>query len=127
MLNGFISALTTAPEGFSERAKIAGIVSLEGMVVIFCALTILWIAIEILHFVLHHKSASKIEEDTPASVPKAPAAPASSAPVVSASSNDAALIAAITAAISAAMAEEGYTGSFRVVSFKRANTRKNRF
>jgi len=40
--------------------------------------------------------------------------------------DDGALIAAITAAISAAMAEEGYTGGFRVVSFKRA-ARRNRF
>ena len=127
MLNGFISALTTAPEGLSERAKIAGIVSLEGMVVIFAALTILWIAIEILHFVLHHRSASNADEAAPAPKAQAPVTPVASAPIASAPKNDAALIAAITAAISAAMAEEGYTGSFRVVSFKRANTRKNRF
>ena len=125
MLNGFISALT-ATEGFSERAKTAGIVSLEGLLVIFCALTILWIAIEVLHFFLHHKSASKAEEAPSAPKAQAPAAPVASAPVVSAS-NDDALIAAITAAISAAMAEEGYTGGFRVVSFKRADQPKKRF
>ena len=47
-----------------------------------------------------------------------------SAPVVQAVEDDGAVIAAITAAISAMLAESGdatYQGGFRVVSFKRSN------
>lgn len=137
MLKSFIWALTAASEeafeeamSLSERASLAGIVSLEGMVVIFVALTLLWIAIEILHLSLHHKS--KAESAAKASAPASESKSVASAPVptvAQAPAGDDALIAAITAAISAAMAEDGYTGGFRVVSFKRVPSadRRNRF
>ena len=137
MLKSFIWALTAASEevstetmAFSDRAKQAGIVSLEGMVAIFFALTLLWIAIEILHLALHHKSNTKTVKKAPAPVVENKPAASVPAPVAApAPAGDAALIAAITAAISAAMAEDGYTGGFRVVSFKRVPSadRRNRF
>ncbi len=133
MFGSLISSFALAASGtdmeISERASIAGTVTLEGMLMIFCALTLLWIAIEIMHFVLHHKSGTKKIEK----VSSAPVASRSSVPPTAVSpapvNHDGALIAAITAAISAAMAEEGYTGGFRVVSFKRVSSqdRKNRF
>jgi hypothetical protein len=48
-----------------------------------------------------------------------PAAPVEPAPAPVASEDDGAIIAAITAAITAMRAEDGASGSFRVVSFKR--------
>ena len=136
MLRSFVWALTAASEeastetmAFSDRAKQAGIVSLEGMAVIFMALTLLWIAIEILHAVLHRKPKGEKVAKTQAPAPVAKSQPVASAPapVAPVAGNDA-LVAAITAAIAAAMAEEGYTGGFRVVSFKRAPSagRRNR-
>ncbi len=143
MLKSFISALsaTTEEMSFSDRASLSGIVSLEGMVIIFVALTLLWIAIEVMHLMLHHKEKTEKATKAPKALQKKEdkSIPASPAPVAApvktpvaapvAATNDAALIAAITAAISAAMAEEGYTGGFRVVSFKRVSpaNRKNRF
>ena len=136
MLKSFILALTAAFEEastesmtFADRAKQAGIVSLEGMVAIFFALTLLWIAIEILHFSLHRKPKAEKTQKVEAPAPVAKSQPAASAPapVAPAAGNDA-LVAAITAAIAAAMAEDGYTGGFRVVSFKRTPSagRRNR-
>ncbi len=119
---------------FSERLSEAGLVTLMGMGAVFAVLIILWACIEIMHAIVGIK-----EEKTPEpkqSVPEraeppvavAQAAPEEVAPTAVAG-DDGALIAAITAAISAAMADEGYTGGFRVVSFKRASAsnRRSRF
>ena len=108
--------------------------SLQGMLMIFAVLALLWGAVEIMRSVLIKKQQTKTTEikkiPIKKSTPVAP--PVVSAPQPTASSQtdaDGALVAAITAAISAAMAEEGYTGGFRVVSFKRAsaNGRRGRF
>ena len=136
MFNAFISALSaTATEAtesmsFSDRTSLAGIVSLEGMLIIFSALTLLWIAIEVMHFALHRKPKAKTSQpvEKPKSVPtSAPVSAPVSAPTVD--TNNDALIAVITAAVSAAMAQEGHTGGFRVVSFKRVSPadRRHRF
>lgn len=110
-------ALTANGRSFLENAQEAGIVTLLGMVAIFLVLALLWGIIEILHRVLgvteKPSGQTKAEKNEPA-------APEASAvqPVVQ-ETEDGALIAAITAAISASLAEQGYTGGFRVVSFKR--------
>lgn len=130
MFHSFISALaataaSTEAMSFKDRASTAGLLSLEGMLVIFCALTILWIAIEVMHFALHHK---KKKATAAQEAPKQTVAAQTVAPAPVPKTNDDALIAVITAAIAASLAEEGYTGGFRVVSFKRADKKtKNRF
>lgn len=133
-----VNVLTVNPDALADRAKEAGIVSLQGMVTIFAVLALLWLVIEILHRALSGNSGVKKEETVqeekkpqkpaPAKreAPKKAETPAPTAPVAPAASvDDGAIVAAITAAISAALAEDGYTGGFRVVSFKRASTRRN--
>lgn len=107
----------------SERLSTAGIVTLEGMVVIFVVLALLWAVVEILHFALHRTGKKK---EAPAPAPSAPA-PVTPAEPTPEEEDRGALIAAITAAVAASLAEDGYTGGFRVVSFRRSNaSRKNR-
>lgn len=129
MMNAnWFHALTVNGRPLAENAKEAGTVTLLGMVAIFAVLSLLWLVIEILHRALSEKKKTA-EKAAPA--PAAPVAevakpdPIVSQPSCEAQADDGALIAAITAAISAAMAEDGYTGGFRVVSFKRAPARKN--
>ena len=120
--------LTVNPAPFSDRAKEAGLVTLMGMVAIFTVLALLWLIIEILHRVLSGEPKT-VKEKAPEPVKRSePEAPVS-APVENvsvATEDDGALIAVITAAVSAAMAEDGYNGGFRVVSFKRAATNRRR-
>lgn len=132
MMNPIVYALADAPikdtigETFGERAGYAGSVTLLGMVAIFAVLTILWGVIELLHRVLNRGG----KTDTPAApVAKPAATPKPSAPkpvaAAPAAKNDDELIAVITAAVAAAMEEEGYTGGFRVVSFRRTQNRRS--
>ena len=122
-----VYALTANGNTFVENAKEAGTVSLLGMGAIFAVLALMWLVIEISHRMIvgpgpkkepAPKTEKKPEKPAKRAKKNVPAAPA--APVA----DNGALIAAITAAISAAMAEDGYTGGFRVVSFKRASDRK---
>ena len=112
--------------GFGERAKTSGVVTLQGMLTIFLVLSLLWAAIEIMHRIIH-KTPEKKKEETPAAMsdtnPDAAIAAAIAA-ALAAGEDDGATVAAITAAIIAARAEEGCTTPFRVVSFKRANSRR---
>lgn len=101
-------------EGFGERASTAGIVSLQGMVTIFVVLALLWGVVEI----LHRCFSPKTEKKAKVSEALQEVAPATS--VAETSSDDGTLIAVITAAVAASMKADGYTGGFRVVSFKRA-------
>ena len=136
MMNPIVYALAEAPmkdtigETFGERAGVAGSVALLGMVTIFAVLAILWGVIEVLHRVLNRGG----KTDTPAAKPTAPAAksaaeakkPAQAVKATEAASRDSGeLVAVITAAVAAAMEEEGYTGGFRVVSFRRTQNRKS--
>ncbi len=118
------SVFALASLGWGERISTAVIVTLQGMLTIFLVLAILWGAIEVMHRLVHRKKPNK--EAAPAPTPQpAPAQTVAPAPAVE---DDGALIAAITAAISATLAEEGYQGGFRVVSFCRvgdASKRKN--
>ena len=133
MLHSFVTALTatagsaTTASGMKERSSIAAVVSLEGMLVIFSALVILWLVIEIMHLALHRK-ASVHKKKTKAPAPTAQAAANSNdaavaaaiAATLAATEDNGALVAAITAAITAARSDAGETGAFRVVSFKRS-------
>lgn len=126
-MSHFVFALAkTAP--FSDRAGVAGIVTLQGMMTIFAVLAILWAAVEVMHAILHRsepkekkpaekKKAVQQKNDAPATNDAMIAAAIAAA--MAASEDDGATVAAITAAISAMRAEEGCTGGFRVVSFKR--------
>lgn len=124
----FSLAATGAEElSFSQRLSQAGIVSLQGMLTIFLVLTILWGAIEVMHSVLHRKKKKKkiktfIESSAAAEKPSE----ASEAKAFGTPEDDGAVVAAIVAAIRAMRAEEGNTGAFHVVSFKRADSVKKR-
>lgn len=112
---------------FAERAGYAGGVTLLGMATIFIVLSILWGVVELLHRALHRgdqKTAPAEAKAAPAPVP-APAPKAAPAPVRAPAAGDDALVAVITAAVAAAMAEEGYAGGFRVVSFRRIQNRRS--
>lgn len=142
MMNPIIYALEAAADTpfkdtvgatLGERAGVAGSVSLLGIVAVFAVLALLWGVIELLHRALSHGKPAEQKPAAPAParqekrqvapVKKAKkAAPKAEAAVTA--PNDDALIAVITAAVAAAMAEEGYTGGFRVVSFHRAQTRR---
>ena len=121
MVNVFALAADNAADmTFSERLSTAGIVSLQGMLTIFLVLSILWGAVELMHYVLvGRKEKAQQTVQTPVKA-ASPAPVAESAPAPVAVSDDGAIVAAITAAISAQLASEGFTGGFRVVSFKRA-------
>ncbi len=121
-----MNMLAVAANGMSigEQFGKAGIVTLQGMLTVFVVLAVLWAAIEIMHRILHGKPEKKADE-TKKEAPK-PAEPTVAPTVETAPTDDGALIAAITAAVAAAMAEEGYTGGFRVVSFKRVGNASSR-
>lgn len=120
-----VFALAANGMSWGERISTSLIVTLQGMLTIFLVLVILWGAIEIVHHVVHKDE--KVPKEK--AVKQAPVAPAEDdKPVATAiaatmaANDDGALVAAITAAVSAALAEDGYTGAFRVVSFKRVGT-----
>ena len=108
----------------SERLALAGQMTLLGMVMIFAVLAAIMAVLIIMERVFARKADGKAKkaEPAPAPAPKTPEAPV---PVVETVEDDGAVIAAITAAISAILADEGsdsaYQGGFRVVSFKRSN------
>ncbi len=117
-------ALTANGNSFAENALEALNVTLVGMVTIFAVLALLWGIIELLHRIL--SSGKALAKEGKAGKAEPPVSPAPTAPAASPAAqtgDDGALIAAITAAVSAAMAEEGYTGGFRVVSFRRVPPR----
>ena len=109
---------------WGERATTSGIVSLQGMLTIFLVLSILWATIEIMHRIIHKKPAQEDKPKKAAAPVKAEENPdaavvAAIAAALAASEDDGATVAAITAAITAMRAEQGCDGAFRVVSFKR--------
>ena len=113
-MNGAILAATTMT--FGERAAYFGRMILIGMGTVF-ALIILWGALVLFRLGVEATQKRKKpaeKENTPAAVTEAPA------------QDQGAVVAAITAAISAALAEEngGQTPAFRVVSFRKINTAK---
>lgn len=116
---------------WGETASTAGVVVLQGMLTIFLVLAIIWLCIEIMHLILHGKGekapkASKASKSVATANPDDAAIAAAIAAALAAAEDDGAIVAAITAAITAARAEEGNTSSFRVVSFKRADSARAR-
>ena len=129
MNSNLFYALRVSGRTFAEDAKEAGTVTLLGMVAIFAVLALLWLVIEILHRALNQKPTRKPVkipiEKTPDRVGLTEKPVRETRAFGRPAPDDGALVAAITAAISAAMADEGYTGGFRVVSFKRSSLRKS--
>ena len=115
---------------WGERASTAGTVTLMGMVTIFAVLAILWAMIEIMHRALHKgekkEKSPRQEKAATAAAPKQDdaAVAAAIAASLAAAEDNGALVAAITAAITAARAEAGETGVFRVVSFRRVERKR---
>ena len=104
----------------NERLSTALTMVVMGMVMVFAVLAIIMIVLLIMERVF----ANKKEEAKKEVAPK-PVVVSEPAPVVQTVEDDGAVIAAITAAISAMLAAENgdnaYQGGFRVVSFKRSN------
>ncbi len=130
MLSNFLTfgALAVRENGtytpFSADAwSYAGQMTLLGIGMVFAVLAVLWAILAIFKLVFAGPTPKKTQkpekkqEPKPEPITQTPTTPA--APV--AQTNDAELVAIITAAVAAYMAEEGteYTGGFRVVSFKR--------
>ncbi len=118
----------------SARLSKAGLMIIQGMGMVFLVLAILWLVLLIFKKVFYKDPAKEEKKSKPAKVeaPVPSAAPAVEAPVeVSPVVDDGALIAAITAAVSAyiesdpALASQ-FAGGFRVVSFKPTTKSRNR-
>ena len=121
MTNAFF-AFFASNAGAVEQNKgtLAGIVTLQGMLTVFLVLALIWAAIEVMHLILHGRKAEKKAEGAKsAPVAAAPVKESAIAAAPAASEDEGAIIAAITAAIIAARAEEGNNAAFRVVSFQR--------
>lgn len=110
---------TVLAMNFGERTAYAGKVFLIGMVTVFVALIILWAVLALFHRVVAYFSGEDLKKST-----SAPKLDVASAPVAASSAGDEALIAVITAAVAAALAEEngGSVPGFRVVSFQKVPT-----
>ena len=122
MLNVAIKALSDMGGAFSpERLALAGQMTLLGMGMIFAVLSLLWGVLAIFKLIFAKPEKKKVKS-APAPKPEPIVVPE---PVVApAASNDAELIAVLTAAIAAYEASQGNEvapGGFRVVSFRRAN------
>ena len=104
-----------------ERLALAGQMTLIGMGMIFSVLGLLWGVLAIFKVVFARPAPKKAK---PVAEVKAPTAVVTEPEPVTTAQNDDELIAVITAAIAAYIAEEepdAYQGGFRVVSFRRAN------
>ncbi len=107
----------------AEAWEYAGQMTLLGIGMVFTVLAILWGVLCIFKLVFAGKTPKAPKAPKEPKAPKKESKPASAAVAApAAQSDDAQLIAVITAAVAAYMAEEGteYAGGFRVVSFKRA-------
>lgn len=111
MMNILIPQIGLLTIDWGAQLPIVGIAACVGALVACVIFAILWRG-------THQEEAS--ERDTSERAPVVQATPA-------APSDDGAVVAAIIAAISALRAEEGKTGGFRVVSFRRVgkNSRKS--
>lgn len=129
-----LQLLTAAGEemAIGERVMYALRMLVVGLGAVFAILALLWGVMVLARVFLHdipdrNKVSKNQRKNAPSAdrpnVSPAPAAPASVAPATSAAQDNGALIAVITAAISAAMQEEGTLppGGFRVVSFRRSS------
>ncbi len=94
--------------------------ALLGIVTVFVVLSIIWGFLEVFRYVFYTVPQRNKENGASAPSPKAQSLPAQSRPVVQ-STNDAEVVAAIVAAITAMRADENIASpsSFRVVSFRK--------
>ncbi len=109
----------------------AGIMMLFGMVMIFAVLSVLWGILALMKFIMVGKTPKPKKAEKPSAVAEVIAESVTAAEEeeqepVAAEADEGELVAVIAAAIAAYRASEGlgeeYTGGFRVVSFKRANS-----
>ena len=131
-MNMLVTLLFTWPNvtgmPIGERVAYALRMLIVGLGAVFAILALLWGVLVLSRVLLHDLPSRRKEEKAEKPVVK-PAAPVAPAPVVTpapavaqpAHQDNGVLIAVITAAVSAAMAEEGTLppGGFRVVSFRR--------
>ena len=111
--------LMNNPMSFGERVLMGLQVTLFGMAVVFSVLILLWGILEIFRVLFYELPKKKAEAAKPAE-PEAPAPAPAEEPVMAVEetgTDDAEIVAAITAAISVVM-DKPQT-SFRVVSFRR--------
>ena len=115
---------TALAMSFGERAAYAGKVFLIGVMTVFAALVVLWLVLVLFRKFVAYFNGEDLEVEAKEPAPTPVAAPV---PVAQAASDDA-LIAVITAAVAAALAEEngGAVPGFRVVSFQKISTVSNR-
>ena len=117
---------TALAMSFGERTAYAGKVFLIGVLTVFAALIVLWLILALFRkFVASYNGEDLVNEQA-ASKPTPAITPAPKA--VQTATGDDALIAVITAAVAAALAEEngGIVPGFRVVSFQKISTVSNR-
>ena len=122
-MNGILHVsgmLTKSGLPMSERLSEAGIMVVKGMLMVFAVLATLMLVLMLMERIFVKKPEQKKAELAPA--PAVAPAPAPE-PEPTVAEDDGAIVAAITAAIAVVLAEGGYNGGFRVVSFKRADRR----
>ena len=102
---------------FGERVAYSGKMLVIGFGTVFLALIVLWGVLELFRRVLEIRRPAEKKEKRASSAPATPVA----SPAPATAANDDVLVAVLTAAVAAAMAEEGNTQlkDFRVVSFRR--------
>lgn len=127
-----LQLLTAEAMPMGERVMYALRMLVVGLGAVFAILALLWGVMVLARVLLHDiPTRSKVEQDALKSAPPAgrpnvsprPVSPAPTAPAAPAAQDNGVLIAIITAAVSAAMQEEGTLppGGFRVVSFRRSS------
>ena len=127
-----LQLLTAEAMPMGERVMYALRMLVVGLGAVFAILALLWGVMVLARVLLHDiPTRSKVEQDALKSAPPAgrpngsprPVSPAPTAPAAPAAQANGVLIAIITAAVSAAMQEEGTLppGGFRVVSFRRSS------
>ena len=99
----------------SERLAYAGKMTLLGMLMIFAVLGLLWGVLALFKVFFAEKKPKEVKQPEPV------AAPVKVESVAAAPAEDLALIAVLTAAVSAYREAENETGAFRVVSFRKAS------
>ena len=125
----FLNVMTPSALALSaDTVKLLWQTPLLGMLMIFSVLGLLWAILSVFKLIFvgaTPKEKKPVEKKAPEKKPEPPKAetPAPVATAAPAAQSDDELIAVITAAVAAYMAEEGteYTGGFRVVSFKRVS------
>ena len=123
-LNAPVMTLSSGGMAFGERVAYAGRLTLIGMVTVFAVLALLWGAISIMRVLLPSKEKPKRKAIVSGELSQehfVDAAPASTP--VPVANDDAALLAAITAAIAVVWESEHPGTGFRVVSYRHVDKR----